>query len=260
MKSKIKTTLIVLGLSLSIFSQNIQLSGKVLKPNGSPLKNCTVSLRNADIRTTTNSSGEYTLKNGTVGVSEYQSSAIVSHNTISITGNKLGLTLSNPENVKARLFNIQGRNITTWSSGKLAAGSHSFCLQSILPRSVSPGVYILTIGIGIDQHRYTLTKYADRVSISQSLSNNMKPVSTEGSSFASTMSVIDTIDFIASGYKSKAFTISKYVMECQDVTLEIEEDEYEIEPVTLTPSLLINCLIIVCTSYCSISDMIISKV
>jgi len=238
MKSKTKATVFIFGISLSIFSQNIQLSGKVLKPNGSPLKNCTVSLRNANIRTTTNSSGEYTLKKGSVGVTEYNSSAKGVKNKISITGNKLGLSLSKPENVKASLFNIQGKNITTWSSGKLASGVHSFSFQNILPRSVSTGVYILKIETGTEQHRYMLTKYADRVSVSRSLSNSMKLVSGEKSSVASTMAVIDTIDFKAPGYKSKAFTISEYVMECQDVTLETVEDEYEFEPVTLTPSLL----------------------
>jgi hypothetical protein len=241
MKCIIKTTVFLLALSLCIFSQTISISGKVLTEDGSPLKNCRVSLRKADIRTTTNASGEYYLQKNVVAVNKFSSPRAVAFNNVHFTNNNICLTLAKPENVKVQLFDIKGRNIVSWSSGNLGSGSHSYQIQKILNKSVSPGVYILTVGIGSSQFKYTLTKHAERISISQPSSKSMQLLSSESSNVAAAMATVDTIDFRASGYKSKAFLISKYEMKCENVVLEEEEEDEEAdEPqsINLTTSLL----------------------
>lgn len=53
---------------------------------------------------------------------------------------------------------------------------------------------------------------------------------------AKTTAVVDTIDFKASGYKSKVYTISSYATHLEDVTLLKAPDD--IQSVTLSSSLL----------------------
>jgi hypothetical protein len=153
---------------------------------------------------------------------------------MSLNASKLNYTVCSQEFINLSILDLRGQLIHTWKSGRFSSGNHTFPVNEIIPGGLGQGMYIIRIQTGKELHTFSFVKSGSDLKFTQQSAGDGALVELD-SKLAKVTAVVDTIEFKASGYMSKKFTISKYVMNCEDVTLEEEED---VSSIPLVSSLL----------------------
>lgn len=231
------TKLFLLFCSLATISTNaetVSLYGTVLKPDGTPLKKCIVSLRKLKMKDTTDSDGNYSF-NSTTNAAVLKDNAPQKQSGVSFTSTKLSYTISHSGSLCLSLLDLKGQKLHSWKSGTLSGGSHIFPLSEVIPNSFGKGMYIIQLQTNHELQTFQCLKTGNGVRIIPK-SGDVSTFRELDGALSKTTATVDTIDFKATDYISKSFTISSYVMHCKDVTL--EKKVTEPQPIDLTSSML----------------------
>jgi hypothetical protein len=214
----------------------VSVSGKVLKPDGTPLKKCIVSLRKLKMKDTTDSNGKYSfIVNSTAIRDNCISLPAQSH--LSLNSTKLNYTVTSQGFINVTIIDLKGQLVHTWKSGQVFSGYHVFPIAELIPGTIGQGMYLMRLQTEQEIQTFSVVKSGNSLRFTQSVGNNSNLIEL-GSKLAKTAAAVDTIEFKATGYISKAYTLSKYIINCEDVTLEEEDDEEDITSIPLSSSLL----------------------
>lgn len=214
----------------------VSIKGKVLKSDGTPLKKCIVSLRKLKMKDTTGSDGTYSFIVNKTAVQDNVKS-LSGQSQLALTPSRLKFNTNSSDFIAVSVLDLRGKIVHSWKSGQLSAGSHNFSTTEILPNTLGQGMYIIRIQSQRSLQTFSCVKNGNISRITQSSCNNDNMIEL-GSKLGKTAAAVDTIQFKATGYVSKAYILSKYVINCQDVTLEEEEEEEDLLSIPLASSLL----------------------
>jgi hypothetical protein len=186
----------------SAYSQDINITGTVKDAsNNSPIKGAKVSLKIANLSTTTNDNGQYSLTGS--GVRFVGSSQNVISNYPYIKNNRIFFSVNQDnQNVKIGLYNILGKNILTLLNTNLNKGNYSFSINN----TIGGQLFFVKITIG---NKSSVIK-APFTELSNSRSLNAFGNKGSFNKSLALFAINDTLIVSASGYNEVRKGITSY--------------------------------------------------
>jgi len=210
----------------SITAQDISLSGTVLDESRSPVKGATVKLHSDEnIQTATDSKGQFNLIN--------KSSALKTRpqplrSFAVFKGSFVDITLTKPSNISTTIYNISGKKLLYFNSGKLDAGSNIIDLPV---DRLGSGVYLVAVSYESNRSvfRYVSANKRNHNVAAYSKNNDGGTLGFQKKAAASQADVIDTLVVTADGYIEEHYPLSSYSLQDIEITLKtvtVESDNF----------------------------------
>jgi hypothetical protein len=194
--------LIVFMMMFSVFSQTIDLNGKVTDTNGNPIKDAIVTLLGKDMADTTGSNGVYFLH--MVDITAMSFFTIPQCESISLQRGVIKLSLPEAASMSIEVFDIQGNVIDRVERLQASAGIYYF---DILEKTRTPRMMVVRASIG---SRFSTFRYLPLQQQLQLVGKKNLAVSSDHHALSKQLADVDSLEVTAAGYKTKVVTISSY--------------------------------------------------
>lgn len=191
-------------LTVIIHKADANITGTVSDPNGDPVRGAIVTLVGAGTSDTTGPDGRYVLS--ATDVTERQLMR-PKHTKISLNGNSLEFSLSNPSPVKTEIFDADGSLLKKELVRNATTGFYRF---TITETSFSTKLLFIRASIGREVMFFRYLPLKERTSMVHSSVD--KPLQT-GSRLEKITAVDDTIHVGANGYADKVIPVTSYDQE-----------------------------------------------
>ncbi len=197
-----------------IYSQNVDISGKIIGRDGEPVVGADILLENKNMSTTTDQDGNY-LITGTSAI--INTLAFNSLYNVSMKGNQITFTINEPNNVIFSIYNLHGRIISNLHRGHLNKGKHNF----VLPLdNLSNQVYLAHIKIGANVRTHRIIPIANSFVLSGKSIENDNSIALNKKYPAD-----DNLVVSCNGYEAKTVNVTEYVA-IIDIVLEFDWSDY----------------------------------
>lgn len=189
-------------------AQDINLSGRVINNNSSPIQNAKVSLKNAAISTSTDAQGLFTLSSNVAikAVSPKLSEYIVIRNGV------IHVKRNGSEIGEIAIYNYSGRKVTTLFAGTFKKGDNAVDISERI-NGLASGLYIFKVNSGAGAVFGKFYIERGRIVICEFDKEVKKEIS------AKAMAGIDQLSVSAAGYLNSLLDIEKYVDDVGDIVL-----------------------------------------
>lgn len=202
---------LIIAMGLSVSAQTINISGKVVTSNGSPIPGAIVKLSGKDISATTDANGKYKISTTAI----VKSSPIIPvTEKISMVNGTVFLSLTKPAPVKFELYDMRGNLLVKESDNKASAGDYRF---NLLSHSFAANMMVVRISVGNRSSTFSynpLNSCKKTYIISQESSINNKT-----GKILKLNANVDSLKVSADLYYTKAVSVSSYESEI-NITLD----------------------------------------
>jgi hypothetical protein len=205
--------MIALLLTTIVFSASavtINLTGKVKNASGKAISGAIVVLDNQNMTDTTDATGTYSFKKGTVAVSRM--SQIPLTQSIELNNGTISINLSGISSVKVELFDVHGSLISRELNSTAPAGNYQFNLMN---RNLASSMILAKVSLGNEVTTFQYFPFGNK---GRKLRASNKAFS-EKTVLAKASEIIDTIKVSSTGYLPGAKQISSYEG-TMDITLD----------------------------------------
>lgn len=196
----------------SVFSQAVDISGRVVNESGQPLQNVGVLLVGREMTTVTDGQGHYAFSsNASVGSkSALTVSALPALNRGLLHFSVIG----SGRQVVITVFNLGGKRLAQTDLGRLSDGNYTWNAGSIFSRSPS-GLIVLHVRIGSDCVVFKIAGINREFSNSTILSRSDRPATAKNA----VASPVDSLFFWISGYENAKYSLTTLSTVVPDVVL-----------------------------------------
>jgi hypothetical protein len=207
----------VFFLYVSAFAQKINISGTVKEESGSPVAGAVVKLKsNENMRTTTNSEGQFVLKSET---SVHKTHPQPLRSSAVFKGSYVDINLAAPSDVSTAIYSVSGKKLFGTNSGKLDAGSKRIHLPV---DKLGSGVYLVMISYDGNRNVFRYVSANQRYNnLADYRNKNDDRASGEPvkKTAAPQDEIVDTLVVTADGYIAENYPLSSYSRQDIEITL-----------------------------------------
>ena len=201
---------IVMLMAFSVFSQTIDLQGKVLNSSGSPISEAIVTLVGKNIADTTGADGMYQIqKDDPTATTVFE---IPQTEMITLQRGIVNLNIPEAASMSVEVFNISGTILDNVSYTHASAGIYHF---NILKNSKAPQMLLVRAAIGNSVSTFRYLPLQQKL---QLISKKQHAVSSANQALSKQLADVDSLKITADGYQSVVIAIASFEEE-NDVTL-----------------------------------------
>jgi hypothetical protein len=208
--SKVAGAVLLAGFfAFSVFAQ-VDLTGMVKdSATQAGISGAKVKLKIANISTTTNASGAYTLVSSAVRFAGSYTSQLIGAPNFKQNSLYFGVANSG-EQVKIDIYNLLGRNVASYMDAKLGRGNYQV---NVFGPSVADQLYFVKVRVGSKTTMLKMPLIGRQSSSSGQMIKKISGSSLDnsiGNGLGKTAAALDTLIVAASGYKVTRLGISSY--------------------------------------------------
>jgi len=209
---------LIMMLTFSVFSQTIDLKGKVTNSGGSPVNGAIVTLMGKGVADTTGSDGMYEIyKQDPTATTVFE---IPQTEMITLRQGIVNLDIPEASSMCVEVFDISGNVLEKVIYAHATAGVYHF---DILKNTKAPQMLLVRAAIGNSVSTFRYLPLQQKL---QLLSKKQLVVSSGNQALSKQLADVDSLKIEADGYQAKVITIASFEEE-NDVTL---EDALDMDP------------------------------
>ena len=202
---------LIMMMTFTVFSQTIDLKGKVTNSSGSPVSGAIVTLLGKDIADTTGSDGTYSIyKVAGTAITVFE---IPSSEAITLQQGVVKLSMPEAASMRIEVFDILGNVINRVENKTASAGIYYF---DILQNSRTPQILLVRAAIGNSISTFRYLPLQQKLNL---INKKQQSVSSDNQALSKQLANVDSLKIIADGYQAKVVAVTSFQEE-NNVTLQ----------------------------------------
>jgi V8-like Glu-specific endopeptidase len=206
----LKYSLLLLLLLLETpFSESISIKGRVINSLQNPLSDCIVSLKNKDMKDTTDISGNFLIQKIPATVQNENSALSF------LPNNSIVFSVQPNEKITLTLYNLNGQIIFKHNPPKLPSGIYQTSISNLIPPEIPIGLYIISFQVGTSEQSQKITVSSHHPAQEKNTFNLI-----DNPRFAKKLLTVDSLIFELKSYKRYALSLDTLTIDLKNITLE----------------------------------------